>query len=116
MLVSALLALLAAQPASLPASPIVDARIVRHGPRPCCGSGVLHMTVTYEVETRERARYLMYQTYGDVADFIAPPGSPCTIWFQPHDGRAIVHESHGEETDEPHLLITRMSCDSGPFE
>lgn len=110
---SILLALLAALPEPIPESPIENARIVRHGARPCCGSGYFHFTVAYEVEARSGARHLLYQTYMGPDDFIAPPGSRCTIWFTPHDGRAIVHDAHGEETNEPHLLIARMSCATG---
>jgi hypothetical protein len=111
-----LLALVAAQSRPLPASPIEDARIVRHSPRPCCGSGVFHFTVTYEVEARDGARYLLYETYAGADDSIMPPGSRCTIWFAPHDGRTIVHEPHGEETGGPHLLIQRMLCRIGELE
>ena len=113
MAASIFLALVVSLPVLIPASPIENARIVRHGARPCCGSGVLHFTVTYEVEAPNGGRYVMDQTYLGDDDFIAPPGSRCTIWFGLHDGRTIVHEGHGGETGAPHLLITHMECDSG---
>ena len=116
MAASILLALTVSLPVPIPESPIENARIVRHGARPCCGSGLLHFTVTYEVEARNGGRYLMYQTYLGADDFIAPPESRCTIWFALHDGRTIVHVLHGEENGEPHLLITHMECDSARIE
>jgi hypothetical protein len=112
MAASILFALIAAQPAPIPESPVQNVRVLRHGPRPCCGSGIFHFTVTYEVEDTGGARYLMYQTYAGENDSLSPAGSRCTIWFEPRDGRTIVHDRHGDETNEPHLLITRMACDA----
>lgn len=108
-----LVAASAAQPAPAVASPIEAARIVRHSARPCCGSGVFHFTVTYEVEAPGGARHLLYQTYFGPDDFIAPAQSRCTIWFTVHVEIGFVHERHGEETAAPHLMIDRMRCDSG---
>ncbi|HST37479.1 MAG TPA: hypothetical protein VLK25_12730 [Allosphingosinicella sp.] len=113
MVASLLLLLLASQTPPLPESPLENARIVRHSPRPTFVSGIFHVAVTYEVEAPGGARHLMYQTYLRTDDFIAPPDSRCTIWFWPNTGPSFMHERHDEETGAPHLMIERMRCDTG---